>query len=194
MERVRATLDDFPHLVVSEVVGANLVGQFDTVKGVSAGRCWLLLPERSALIGDLENFDPQTSFATFNSADDVSHIVAGQKLAYLSGYWQAYHVWMVLDDLVWRKVCFQADDAISESFTAEDGKPYGKLSKLKPGQGLPNGALLVSGGWNHEHCELCNTHIDPGDLAYTNADGLWVCASCFQNYVSQKNLSFVTEL
>ncbi|MGH9565237.1 MAG: hypothetical protein ACRD4F_19080 [Candidatus Angelobacter sp.] len=194
MERVRATLDDFPHFVVSEVVGTNLAGHFDSVKGVAAGRCWLLLPERHALIGDMEKFDAQTNFAIFNSADDCSHVVIGQKMPYLSGYWQAYHVWMILDDSPWDKVCFQVVDAVSESFTAEDGKSYRKLSKLKIGQELPTDALLVSGGWDHEHCELCNTHIDPADLAYTNADGLWVCVSCFENYVSPKNLSFVNDL
>ena len=194
MERSRITLDDFPHFIVSEVVGASLVGHFDSVRGVAAGRCWLLLSGRAALIGDLESLDPRTMFATFNSADDISCVVAGQKLPYLSAYWQAYHVWMILGDSQWKKTCFQMVDAVSESFTAEDGKKYRKLGKLKPGQSLSPQAQLLSGGWDHEHCELCNTHIDPGDLAYVNGDELWVCLSCFENYVRQKNLSFVSEL
>ena len=55
MEKARKILDDFPHFVVTEVqtggtisayIDFNLVGHFERVSGVSAGLCWLLLPER----------------------------------------------------------------------------------------------------------------------------------------------------
>jgi len=94
----------------------------------------------------------------------------------------------------WEKVVFHATDAVQESYTTEDGKHFRKLSKMRGGQELPTGAQFVTSGWDHEHCELCNKHIDPGDCAYTNADGLWVCLSCFEDYVNPKNLSFVDEL
>jgi ribosome-binding protein aMBF1 (putative translation factor) len=59
---------------------------------------------------------------------------------------------------------------------------------------VPDEAQVVTDGWDHEHCELCNKHIDPGDYACINTDRLWVCLSCFDNYAKPRDLSFVDEL
>jgi hypothetical protein len=204
MEKPRKTLDDFPHFVVSEVqtggtisdcIDFNLVGHFEGVNGVTAGLCWLLLPEQNALYGNLSGLDPQTGAASFNATAKTVPAVQGARLPYLSAYWQAYHIWMILnEDSRWEKIGFHAVDAISESFTSDDGRHYHKLSKAQPGKDAPADAQVVASGWDHEHCELCNAHIDPGDNAYKNTDGLWVCLRCFENYVNPKNLSFVDEL
>lgn len=206
MEKPRKTLNDFPHFVVSDVqpgvtqtfpthIDFSLVGHFERVRGVTTGPCWLLLPERTALYGNLSSLDPQTSAALFDSTAVAIPAVQSASLPYLSTYWQAYHVWMILDDgLGWEKIGFHAVDAISESFTADDGRRYHKLSKMQSDKDVPAEAQVVISGWDHEHCELCNAHIDPGDYAYTNTDCLWVCVSCFKNYVRPKNLSFVDEL
>lgn len=189
------TLDNFPHFEVSKVVANDLIGRFDITKGVSAGRCWLLLPERSALIGDVSGSDLETGSAMFDSVDKTSPSLIGQKLPYLSAYWQAYHVWMVLDGAAgWKRIVYQAVDAIGSSFTTDDGNNYRGLRRAKPGEALSAEEQIVQRGWDHEHCELCNAHIDPGDNAYTNSDNLWVCLLCFDKYVSEMNLSFVDEL
>lgn len=193
-ERLK-TLGDFPHFEVSKAIANDLIGRFDVSKGVDAGRCWLLLPGRTALIGDVSGFDPETGSATFNSADETNASLVGQKLPYLSAYWQAYHVWMVLDGASgWDKVGYQAVDAIGDAFATDDGKNYRRLRRAKPGEVLSAEDRLVPHGWDHEHCELCNTHIDPGHNAYSNSEGLWICVRCFDRYVSERNLAFVDEL
>lgn len=36
------------------------------------------------------------------------------------------------------------------------------------GRKTPTGAVVVTNGWDHEHWEVCCTHVDRGDYAYRN--------------------------
>ena len=203
MEKERKSLDDFPHFIVSEVqpgetfptyIDLNLVGTFENGERVTAGVGSLLLPERVALYGEMILY-PHTGAALFVSSATAIPALLGTKLPYLSARWQAYHIWMILDEQSrWEKTCFEPADAIQETYTTDDGRHLRKLSKMKPGKGVPDTAQVVMNGWDHEHCELCNEHIDPGDSAYTNKDDLWVCLTCFEKYVGPKDLSFVDAL
>jgi hypothetical protein len=200
------TLEDFPKFVVTALrrgttaeagyTHFEIEGSFDrAVEDISLHWFWLLFGSRGSLCAGVQSFDKQTRAAvlTFETTDEPD--IVGHKIAYLSPYWQAYHVWMILDeDSRWEKTTFSAIDAVSESFTANDGQHYRKLSKKNEGEGLSAGTQIVSGGWDHEHCELCNKHIDAGDRAYKNRENLWVCVNCFEKYFSRKNLSFVDEL
>jgi hypothetical protein len=46
--------------------------------------------------------------------------------------------------------------------------------------------VLIPGGWDHEHCELCAKTIseEPEDeqVGYTNGEE-WLCCSCYQEHV-----------
>ena len=52
-------------------------------------------------------------------------------------------------------------------------------------------AVVVPNGWDHEHCELCNAHIDPGGTGYVDHSDHWVCAGCYTKYVAVHDLSFL---
>jgi hypothetical protein len=200
------TLGDFPKFLVNAVrpYGTNdggytrfeLDGNFDRViENISPNWFWVLSNAKESYCAGLKSLDAETKAATLTIDVKNEPKIVGQKLFYLSSYWQAYHVWMILEeDARWEKVAFHASDAIRESISTEDGKLFQKLGKMQPGQELPNGAQVVANGWDHEHCELCNKHIDPGDYACINTAGLWVCLSCFDKYVNPRNLSFVDEL
>jgi hypothetical protein len=95
------------------------------------------------------------------------------------------------DTAGWKKVLFHAVDAVRVSAMAGDGRKIQGLRRKRQEEELPPEAQVVTDGWDHEHCELCNTHIDPGDYAYTKADNMWVCLICFEN---PKNLSLIDEL
>src|SRR6266700_2685202 len=98
---------------------------------------------------------------------------------------------MILDDVSGcKKVVFHTADAVRVSATAGDGRQIHGLRRMRRGE-CPDESQIVTNGWDHEHCELCNTHIDPGDYAYTNADDLWVCLTCFEN---SKNGTLVNDL
>src|SRR6516165_9974135 len=80
----------------------------------------------------------------------------------------------------WTKILFHATDAVEVIETEGDGKQIRGIRKLKSGEQVPAGATVIKNGWSHEHCEVCWTHIDPGDHAYRNERDLWLCPSCFR--------------
>jgi hypothetical protein len=200
------TLEDFPECLVTAVrdCGTDDGGytrfeldvNFDRViENISPNWFWLLSDTKESFCAGLKSLDEETKAAILTVDVENEPKVVGHKLSYLSSYWQAYHVWMILEEGArWEKIVFHATDAIRVSTTAGDGKQIQGLRRMKQGDELPAGAQVVTDGWDHEHCELCNKHIDPGDYAFINTDGLWVCLSCFDNYVSPKDLSFVDEL
>lgn len=198
-------LEEFPKFTVTALrrfstsdscyIEFEIDGTFDRITQKIEPWFWLLFGEGGYLCASLQSLDEKTQTATLTCELKEEPKIVGQALAYLSSRWQGYHVWMILqEDAQWEDVVFHATDAVQESFTEKDGRHFRKLSKMRRGQGLPAGAQVVTDGWDHEHCELCNKHIDPADHAWTNKDGLWVCVSCFIRYVKPRNLSFVDEL
>jgi hypothetical protein len=58
-------------------------------------------------------------YTHFEAKDEPD--IVGHTLAYLGPYWQAFHVWMVLDpDWGWEKKRFLGADAVAEDFEAKD--------------------------------------------------------------------------
>lgn len=198
------TLEDFPKFSVTALrfstsdsgyIEFEIDGTFDRIIEKIEPWFWLLFAEGGYLCASLQSLDEKNQAASLTCELKEEPKIVGQALAYLSSYWQGYHVWMILrEDAHWEDVVFHATDAVQESFTEKDGGHFRKLSKMRRGQELPAGAQVVTDGWDHEHCELCNKHIDPADHAWKNKDGLWVCVSCFDRSVKPKDLSFVDEL
>ena len=106
-------------------------------------------------------------------------------------------------------------DAFAEDYEATDvsvvgGREVRVWTKLEPtgtGSGqsrhypatdqtvpVRTGARLISGGWGHEHCGLCNEHIDALMVGYCDSDEHWMCDKCHERYVARGDLSFVDEL
>jgi len=199
-------LEDFPHFLVTGVkeegecgpdgyTSLELCGEFDQLEGVREGRCWLLLPSRQSLIGDLSCLDSNARTALYQALGKAVPPLVGRRLPYLDGYWQAYHVWMVTEaDRSWQELIFQPSDAVSFSCEGGDGRTLRGLRKAKPEDSTNPESQIVQNGWDHEHCELCNAHIDPGDRCYHDAEGAWVCQQCYQQYIRSHDLSFVDKL
>src|SRR5262245_5424651 len=65
--------------------------------------------------------------------------------------------------------------------------PGGYLIKwLYEDSGLPSGDFAIeAGGWNHEHCDICNRTIDVGDTAWLTARGslYHLCRYCYGRVV-----------
>ena len=221
------TLEDFPKFVVSAshrgptsdtgYTTFEFDGNFDRIiENIDPHWFWLLFGEQDYICASLKSTAKETGVATLTcDARDEPKIV-GQTLAYLSPYWQAYHVWMVLDgNWGWEKREFQGADAVAEDYEAKDvsivaGREVKVWTKLEPAEGrggqsrhypapdqtLPpvSGSRLVPAGWGHEHCELCNAHIDAGDFGYCDPGERWMCEKCYERYVMQRDLAFVDEL
>jgi hypothetical protein len=168
--------------------------------------CFLLLPGQTCLTGTFTISDEADGIASFATDTKEKPDVVGVALAQLGSYWQPYHIWMVEDGPEsWTEQVFSASDAIEESFTAQDGAAWRRLSKasitpadhssirIAPGD-HDQEARIVPDGWDHEHCALCNTHIDPGDrFFYSQKHCEFLCVPCYERYVPERDIAFAFE-
>jgi hypothetical protein len=187
MEDVAVGLADLPQFTIEsrdhQPGGWSLRGYFSHVEGVHEGRSWLYSHE-VAIIGDLEGLDPLTRRATFVTSDDVP--VAAEALAWFDGWWQASQITIVLDkEHVWTRVTFEAADAFASH---EPG-----WTQLRPAAGATRGEneVLLPMAWDHEHCMICNTHIDPGSEGYVDDERNWLCPACYSRFAARQDLRFV---
>ena len=193
----------------------ELEGRFDRpLESTGPEWFWLLFGTRGYLCASVQSRNQETNTAvlTFEARDEPD--IVGHALAYLSSDWQGCHVGMVLDpSWGWEKKQFQGIDAIAEDYESKDisivgGREVKVWTKLRPvRQGdtrhypavnqasAPTSApRLIPSGWDHEHCELCNSHIDIGMFGYCDEYERWVCENCYARYVVQRDLAFVDEL
>jgi hypothetical protein len=221
------TLDDFPHFIVSAVRrGATsdtgytrfeLDGRFDrSIERIEPHWFWLLIGKKECLCASFMSLDKETMAATLTCDEREEPTVIGQTLAYLSPYWQAFNVWMVLDsNWGWKKKQFQGTDGVAVDYEAKDisiveGREVKIWTKLEPllGRGgqshhYPRGdqtgpvvseSRVIPSGWGHEHCDLCKAHIDAADFGYCDPGERWMCEKCYEKYVIPHDLAFVDEL
>jgi hypothetical protein len=221
------TLEDFPQLIVTALRRGppaeagytcfELEGSFErSIENTGPQWFWLLFGNRGCLCASVQsvNEETKTAILTFEATDEPD--IVGHALAYLSPYWQAFHVWMVIDpNWGWEKKQFLEADAIAQDFESKDTsiiegrevKLWTKLTRADVQRGLSrhypsedqtaissDETRLVPSGWDHEHCELCNSHIDVGMFGYCDPDERWMCEKCYARYVIRRDLAFVDEI
>jgi len=193
----------------------ELDGKFDRLIDESEGNWFFLLTDSESICATLKSLDKETKTATLTCDEKDEPKIAGKALAYLNRFWRPHHVWMILDrSWGWERKQFQGSDAVADAFESKDVsivdgqevRVWNKLRPVNPGhatryypasdQSSPPGSepQLVAGGWDHEHCALCNAHIDVAGFGYCGADGRWLCEKCYERYVMQRDLSFTDEL
>jgi hypothetical protein len=195
----------------------ELDGRFDRViQEIDPHWFWLLFNERDCVCAALQSLDDETLVAILSCNESNEPKATGKTLAYLSPRWQAYHVWMVLDpNWGWERKQFYGADAVAEDYDAGEIARVGEreirvwtkleligeragASRHYPAhdQTLPPNLepRLVPGGWGHEHCDLCRSHIEVGEFGHCDQNGRWVCEKCYERYVAAHNLAFVDEL
>lgn len=224
--RKRKTLRDFPKFTVIAIrrgmtsaegyISFELDGSFDDCIEIDPHWFWLVFGEGDYLCAVPKSLDQETKAATLTFEATEEPKIVGQALAYLSPYWQGYHVRMVLDpNWVWKRAQFQGTDAVAQDYESKEvsivnGREIRIWMKLEPlevrgGQSRhypaddqtspPNPEIRrIPSGWGHEHCELCNAHIDAGQFGYCDSEERWMCEKCYERYVVQRDLAFVDEL
>lgn len=219
-------LEDLPQFRIAAVsqlqihddgkIDLEIRGTFDRINGIHEGSCWLLLPERECLMGDFKFEDVDAKQALFFTSERTIPNLIGLSLPYLSGRWESYHVWMVIEPKwTWNRVLFQASDARARRFQEQgvsivDGQEVREWIEIRkigeenegsrvypvfssgevdlPAVG-PDG--IIKRGWSHEHCEICSRHIDSGQYGYRDLGGHKVCESCHGQYIVPHDLSFL---
>ncbi len=53
--------------------------------------------------------------------------------------------------------------------------------------------MTVPGGWDHEHCFVCNEKIGAGGHTggYVDQSSDWVCEDCYRNVIEPRSIDFV---
>lgn len=222
------TLDDFPYFTVTHVrrgetssIGytefelGGTFGKLNQIKGIESAWFWLLIGEQDCLCAQVRSLDKDTGAALVTCDRQKMPDILGEKLFYLSPYWQAFNIWMVLDPgWGWKRTQFHAVDAVAETYEAPDvsivdgrevrkwtklerADKKGPLSRYRPAldqDSTDQSVRDVPSGWDHEHCELCKAHIKAGVFGYRDPNDRWMCESCYETYVKLRDLSFVDEL
>jgi hypothetical protein len=54
---------------------------------------------------------------------------------------------------------------------------------------------IIPGGWDHEHCCFCLTHIDDrhNPWGYVDSDESWLCSTCYEKYIRDRSFDFLEE-
>jgi hypothetical protein len=98
-------------------------------------------------------------------------------------WWTPDQVEMANDSSrIWEKRAF-----VAQSGYWIQGEGSRLLGQLAPGEGVPEGAILEPGAWDHEHCALCWKKImkKGGDFHEGYTDGKdWLCPECYGKYVA----------
>lgn len=209
VKKKRFTRADLPQFKVSAVEqGATdekgytewrLHGSLDRLGGIDFDSwCYLLGPGRQSFTGDFTEALRDSNERTFSMLDREKPLVEGVSLAYLGAAHRVYHVWMVEEGpSAWTENSFAASDALAERFIGTDGQSYRKTTKLQPYARSAAADLgekwIIPGGWDHEHCSICWTHIDPGDRYFYHAElDEFLCVACFDRHVVVGDISFAS--
>ena len=170
-----------------------LVGRFSHLKGVRNDSGSLYGTRHEYQInGSLSRIpaspDEIIEFATFD-AEYEPDLARRQIFPYIDAYWQRYHVDLIL-----------AGRWEARFFTSGPAR-YFRMGKTvgwqQPDEELLEGAVdlgIREGACYHEHCALCNAHIDRDNpQGYVDPNDNWLCSSCYERYALPRDLSFVTE-
>ena len=182
------TLGDLPRYSVVEVRPDCCWGHFDPSPWV--GENWiagLYLGNGRFLWGRFRLVDTKARSCSFfpkNTAELTTISLTGYP--FMDGYW-GERAELVLDESRrWMHAKFEATDMIA--FRAADGTSMATRSSPE----APQGGKLVAGGWDHEHCFICQKKIGRGGepTGYFSAPDEWVCESCYHSFVVPQSLAF----
>ncbi len=182
---------DLPRFVVVALHQGRCTGQFDPSPWV--GENWIAglhLGGARFLWGRFSDIDlaARTSSFTPEHPSELSALRPKEPYPFMDGYWGACAE-LVLDEArCWRRTVFQPTDMIL--YPGPGGTSMGTQSSPES----PQGGQVVPGGWDHEHCEICNKKIGHGGEreGYFSLPDAWVCQECYNNFVVPRSLAFAT--
>jgi len=196
--RTPKRFDELPVFLVPSISGSEIPGKsrvagvFDGLEGVKEGPGYLLwsAPDfMDSVWGEVTELAADTRKAIFLADAEIGdwNPTPGA-LRYLSDIRKPAQVWMIsVPTWQFEQRVFQACDAFAAKRPPDAAPPpptgeavqfWLELTSTEspdnkryyPNRQLPEG--LVSGGWDHEHCELRGGHIDPGQAGQSIAAGI----------------------
>ena len=122
-------------------------------------------------------------------ADLADELRPGVSYPWVDGYWQPYHVTMILAGS-WEARVFSPGPARYFRFNGVTGWQPEDAALLEGAEDLG----VREGGWDHEHCELCNARIGGSADAHGYLDPeQWLCVECYEQHAVPRDVSFAAE-
>ena len=188
-------LSDLPHFSIRALRRENevwlLEGDFDHLKTVQEGPCWLYkCPDRDSIYGNLEALSRDNLKGTIRTEEQVAaeSVREGMVLPWLNACWQPYYITKILDTAHhWEPIVAQASDSYESYVNGH------RTWRKAAGSTQQAGERLVQEGWKYESCMLCYGHINPGSTGYLDDDGEWLCECCFKKNGLPHDLAFIED-
>ena len=187
------TLDDLPAFAVEEITETSdelrVRGRFSRLTGVQLGTSSLYYGD-GQWPGDLIECNGATGYAVFVTPSSVprDRIKVGSSAPWLPASWQFFHVNMILMSH-WERRAFVPSDA--QHFQQGTVHGWTKAGETLPSDHVPT--YIEKGGWDHEECWICYSHIGRGGLpeGFVNQDDKWLCQFCYERYGRTRDLGFI---
>jgi len=151
---------------------------------------WLIPSEKEFVVPSIIALDESTGDVTIeiDAEEYRDYFLPGTTVYWLTPYWQAYHVPMILFGQ-WSEVRYVPTDA--KHFVLANLHGWAPV-----GDSIPEGAMETSiekNGWNHEHCEICNGRIGAkgSPIGYQDEDQHWLCPACYRKWAEPRSLGFL---
>jgi hypothetical protein len=183
---------DLPHLAIAAIRADCCAGHFDPSPWVGEG--WiggLYVGGGRFLWGRFRQVDPAAPTCAFypDQAADLAAVQPGRSYPYVDGYW-GERAELVLDEgRRWQRARFEPSDAVRFP------SPAGGWLATRSSPEAPGGGEVVPGGWDHEHCDICQKKIGRGGEpeGFSSPPDAWVCEECYTNFVAPRSLGFVNQ-
>lgn len=205
-------LSDVPTITVSHIRSLDPSNAFDCEVSGNVSRVhqldvgcgyWLYLAGGDySPLARVVSLDQKASTALLNcTIFATSHsIIVGETYPLITEYWNTYVYAAILDsNRVWTQTEFKPSGSFASTipgYTVSTNPARPGLSRQYPSsdESLDDSIRIVDGGWDHEHCEICNGHIDADDrIGFVDARGLWLCAKCHEAFAVPHDLQFVVD-
>jgi hypothetical protein len=161
--------------------GSHVDGNLNYLIGLNGSWVWFREPDNISGDG-----------AISISAEAGQNIEVGDALFLLPQPFQPPIAFILLDPAKrWEKRVFASGAAASSQVIGTDGRSYRKLRPIADAGELEANEVLVSEGWDHEHCELCNKHIYPQTPHYVSTEDKWrhfLCEFCHERFAATHSI------
>ncbi len=183
-------------------VDFEVSGTVSDVRALEVGsRYWLYVSggDYSPIV-DVLSLDQKESTATLDGLafPGSPKILIGDSYPIITAYWNANIYAAILDDRrIWTKTPVTPTgsfETMVPGYVARSTPSRPGLTRYYPTAEAPvdKTARVVDGGWDHEHCGICNEHIGADDPAgFVDPDGLWLCDKCFGAFAEPHDLRFI---
>jgi hypothetical protein len=177
-------------MTIAQVKSDRCTGHYDPSSWVGEG--WiggLYLGAGRFIWGRFRHVDATARTCSFHpdQVGELSALRPGAQYPFIDGYWGESAELVLSERRQWQRTHLEPSDM------ARFPAPGGGWMATRYSQEIPTGGEVVSGGWDHEHCDICQQKIGCGGApdGYFSPPDAWVCEECYTSFVAPRSLAFI---